>query len=128
MMDWPLQLAARAGVHDERIVLAGFSQGACMIADYVATAGPRRFAGVGVLTGSLIGAPEERATPDVAPGLRMVFTSSRHDEWIPLPDARATAHAFAQAGADTTWIELDDRVHHVSDRAVDALRALFAGI
>jgi phospholipase/carboxylesterase len=119
---------AAASVPDERIVLAGFSQGACVIADYVATAGLRRWAGVGVLTGSLIGTPTERPTPDVAPGLPMVFASSRYDEWIPLPDAQATADAFAQAGADTTWIELDDRVHHVSDRAVDALRALLVEI
>jgi phospholipase/carboxylesterase len=125
-IDAALRLAERAGVPDERIVLAGFSQGACLIADYVATAGPRRFAGAAVLTGSLIGTPEQRATPDVAPGLPMVFASSRYDEWIPLPDAVATAGAFRDAGADVTWLELDDRVHHVSDRAVDALRELFA--
>jgi phospholipase/carboxylesterase len=121
-----LRLAERAGVPDERIVLAGFSQGACLIADYVATAGPRRFAGAAILTGSLIGTAEERPTPDVAPGLAMVFASSRYDEWIALPDALATADAYRGAGADVTWLELDDRVHHVSDRAVDALRELFA--
>jgi phospholipase/carboxylesterase len=118
----------RAGVPDERIVLAGFSQGACLIADFVASAGPRRFAGAAILTGSLIGAPEERIIPDVGPGLPMVFASSRHDEWIALPDALATADAFRGAGADVTWLELEDRVHHVSDRAVDALRELFAAL
>jgi phospholipase/carboxylesterase len=118
----------RAAVPDERIVLAGFSQGACLIADYVAAAGPRAFAGAAILTGSLIGTPEERATPDVAAGLPMVFASSRYDEWIALPDALATVDAFADAGAATTWIELDDRVHHVSDRAVDALRELFVAL
>jgi phospholipase/carboxylesterase len=127
-MDAARRLAEQAGVPDEQIVLAGFSQGACLIADYVAAAGPRPFAGAAILTGSLIGTPEERATPDVAAGLPMVFASSRYDEWIALPDALATTDAFADAGAATTWIELDDRVHHVSDRAVDALRALFVAL
>jgi predicted esterase len=117
---------ATAAVPDERIVLAGFSQGACLIADFVATAGPRRWAGAAVLTGSLIGAQGERATPGVAHGLPMVFASSRHDEWIPIDDARATADAFVRAGADTRFVELDDRVHHVSDVAVDALRELLS--
>ena len=31
-----------------------------------------------------------------------------------------------RAGADTTFAELDDRVHHVSDGALDALRRLLA--
>jgi predicted esterase len=127
-MDAALRFAERAGVPDERIVLAGFSQGACVIADYVAVAGPRRLAAAAILTGSLIGTPEERTAPDVAAGLPMVFASSRYDEWISLPDALATVAAFAGAGAATTWIELDDRVHHVSDRAVAALRELFVAL
>jgi predicted esterase len=117
-----------AGVPDDRLVLAGFSQGACLIADFVARGGPRRYAGVGILTGSLIGAESERATPDAAPGLPMVFTCGRHDEWIPIDDARATADVFARAGAATSFVELDDRVHHVSDAAVDALRALLTAV
>jgi predicted esterase len=126
MVQWPLMLAAREGVPDERILLAGFSQGACLIADFVATAGRRRFAGAAVLTGSLIGAPGERATPDVEPDLPMVFASSRYDGWIPIDDARATAEAFERAGAASRFLELDDRVHHVSDAAVDALRELLS--
>ena len=118
----------RAVEDPRRVVLAGFSQGACLIADHVAAAGPRRFAGAAVLTGALIGTPDERATPSVAHGLPMAFASSRHDEWVSLADARATADAFGAAGADVRWLELDDRVHHVSDRAVDALRELLTAI
>jgi hypothetical protein len=54
----------------------------------------------------------------------MFFGSSRYDEWIELERAHATARAFALAGARTTVETYDDRVHHVSDAAVDGLRRL----
>jgi hypothetical protein len=54
----------------------------------------------------------------------MAFASSRYDDWIPLEDALDTAERFRRAGAAVAVTELDDRVHHVSDRAVAELRAL----
>jgi phospholipase/carboxylesterase len=117
---------AAAGAADERLVLAGFSQGACLVAEYLARQGPRPFHGAAILTGSLLGAPAERAEPRVAPGLRMAFASSRHDDWISLEDALDTAERFRRAGAAVAVAELDDRVHHVSDRAVAELRALLS--
>jgi phospholipase/carboxylesterase len=115
---------AGAGVPDDRLLLGGFSQGACLIAEYIARAGPRRFAGVAVLTGALLGSPDERAVGELAPGLPMAFVSARGDAWIPIDDARQTAERFRRAGARVTFDELDDPVHHVSDRAVAALRGL----
>jgi phospholipase/carboxylesterase len=117
-----LAAAHAAGVPDQRIVLGGFSQGACVVAELLARR-PRPLAGAAVLTGSLLGRPAERT---VAPqdGLRMFFGLSRYDEWIALADARATAQAFGRAGADVVFEIYEDREHHVSDRAVDGLRAL----
>ena len=115
---------AATGVPNERLVLGGFSQGACLIAEYLARQGPRPFRGAAILTGSLLGTPAERAEPRILPGLPMAFASSRHDEWIPLEDALDTAERFRRAGAAVAVTELDDRVHHVSDRAVAELRAL----
>lgn len=115
---------ALAGVPEERIVLAGFSQGACLVAEYLAGSAGRPFAGGGVLTGALFGAPSERASPTPRPGLPMAFASSRHDEWIAFADAQETADRFRAAGAQVTFTALEDRVHAVSDEAVSALRAL----
>ncbi|HTU31895.1 MAG TPA: hypothetical protein VMF07_21065 [Solirubrobacteraceae bacterium] len=115
---------AAAGLPDERLVLAGFSQGACLIAEYLARQGPRQFHGAAILTGSLLGTPTERAEPRIAPGLPMAFASSRHDDWIPIDDALDTADRFRQAGATVTVAELEDRIHHISDEAVTQLRAL----
>jgi phospholipase/carboxylesterase len=119
-----LALVRDAGMTDERIVLGGFSQGACLVAELVARR-PRTFAGVAVLTGTLLGPPGERVIPAAVAGLPMLFTCSRYDDWIDFSDARTTAEAFTHAGANVTFEASEDRVHHVSDAAVDALRALF---
>jgi phospholipase/carboxylesterase len=112
------------GVRDEQLVLAGFSQGACLVAEFLARQEPRRFHGAAILTGSLLGAPEERAEPRILPGLPMAFASSRHDDWIPLDDALDTVDRFRRAGAVVSVSELDDHEHHISDGAVAALRTL----
>jgi phospholipase/carboxylesterase len=128
---WSLQsveaaiaLALEDGFAPDRLVLGGFSQGACLIAELVAGA-PRPFGGVAVLTGALLGPEGETRAPEPVPGLPMFFSCSRYDEWIPLARARHTAEAFSAAGAQAEFEVYDDRVHHVSDRAVDGLRRLF---
>ncbi len=119
--------AHRAGVPDERIVVAGFSQGACVIAELVARR-PRPWAGAAILTGTLLGPTGERVTPAGGAGLPMFLCASRHDDWIALDDALATARAFEAAGASVTFETYEDRGHHVNDRAVEGLRRLLRGV
>jgi predicted esterase len=116
--------ACTRGTTIERIVLGGFSQGACLIAELVARR-PRPFAGVAVLTGTLMGPAGTEIRPAHANGLAMFIASSRYDGWIPLERAEATARAFELAGAQVAFEVHDDREHHVSDRAVAGVRALF---
>jgi predicted esterase len=120
-----LTAARSAGVGDERIVVAGFSQGACVVAEWLARR-PRRFAGAAVLTGSLLGPSNERITPARADDLRMFFAVSRYDEWVALEDAQATARAFERSGATVAFEVYDDRVHHINDHAVQGIRALLS--
>jgi phospholipase/carboxylesterase len=128
-LTWSIEAceAALAAVHaegipDQRIVLGGFSQGACVVAELLARQ-PRPIAGAAVLTGSLLGRPAER-TPAPLDGLRMFFALSRHDEWIALADARATAQAFERAGAVVRFETYEDREHLITDQAAAGLRAL----
>lgn len=118
-----LALARGAGFGAEDIVLGGFSQGACLVAELIARA-PRRLAGLAILTGALLGPPAERRAPHDVAGLPVYASCSVHDSWVPIDDARATAEAFSRAGADVRFEELDDREHLVSDRAVAGLRGL----
>jgi phospholipase/carboxylesterase len=117
-----LATARAAGVPDQRIVLGGFSQGACVVAELLAR-GSRPIAGAAVLTGSLLGRPADR-TPAPLDGLPMFFALSSYDEWIALADAQATARAFERMGADVVFEIYEDREHHISDQAVAGLRTL----
>lgn len=124
-LDVAIGRALGAGVPVQRIAVAGFSQGACLVAELVARR-PRPFAGAAVLTGSLMGPDGELTRPDPVEGLPMFFGSSRHDEWIKIERAIATAEAFAAAGARVTVETYEDREHHVNDQAVAGLRRLLA--
>jgi phospholipase/carboxylesterase len=123
-VDAVIEIVRGAGVPAERTVVAGFSQGACLIAE-LAVRRPRPWAGVAVLTGALLGPDDSRMTlPDLT-GLPVFVCSSRFDEWVEPGRVRATAQAFRAAGAAVTLESYDDREHLISDQAVDGLRDLF---
>lgn len=131
-VDWALEACAAAaaratagGVPDHRIILAGFSQGACVVAELIART-PRAFAGVAVLTGSLLGPDGAMTEPAFLNGLPMYFGCSRHDEWVAIERAQLTAQVFARAGARPTVEVYEDLVHHINDRAVAGLGNLLA--
>jgi phospholipase/carboxylesterase len=121
--DSALAGAHHAGVPDGRIVVAGFSQGACVIAELVARRA-RRWAGAAILTGTLLGPAEEWVMPADVAGLPMFLCASRDDDWIALDDAVATARAFEAAGARVVFETYEDREHHINDRAIEGLRRL----
>ena len=115
-----VEIALKAGVPLERIVLAGFSQGACLLADFIVRR-PRPYGGAALLTGALIGAADELKPLG---GLPVVMVSSRHDEWVSIEDVRATARAFEAAGARVDLRVLDDREHLIAPAAVESVREL----
>jgi phospholipase/carboxylesterase len=114
-----------AGVPQERVVLAGFSQGACLVADLIAR-DPRPFAGVALLTGALIGPDGEVTRPGPLNGLPVFMETSRHDEWVALERVEATARALEEAGARVELQVSDDREHRIRDAAVAGVRALLS--
>ena len=107
-----------AGVPAERIVLAGFSQGGCVVADLLART-PRAYAGVAVLTGALIG-PDSDVTRSGPPGgVPWVFMeTSRYDAWVALERVEATARALEAAGARIELQVAEDREHRIRDAGV----------
>jgi predicted esterase len=115
-----VELALETEIPPERIVLAGFSQGACLLADFIVRR-PRPYAGAALLTGALIGTPEE--LPPLG-GLPVVMASSRHDDWVSIDDVRATARALEAAGARVDLRVLDDREHLIAPAAVESVREL----
>ena len=112
-----------AGVPAERVVLAGFSQGGCLVADLVART-PRPYAGIAVLTGALIGSEDDVTQPAPLDGLPVFMETSRYDEWVPLERVEATARALEAVGAQVDLQVADDPEHRIRDAAVAGVRAL----
>ena len=113
--------ACHAPVSD--IVLVGFSQGACVVAEHVARR-PAPYRGVALLTGCLMGRPEEHTPIGDVTGLPVFVSAGRHDEWIPLEAIETTARAFSAAGALVSVALTDNTDHVITAEAVDGVRGL----
>lgn len=93
-----------AGIPAQRIVLGGFSQGACLTAEFVART-PRRYGGLLVLSGGVIGpldSPRTRVAPGrgSVEGMPVLVACSDMDPHIPLARVYETADVFHKLGGD----------------------------
>lgn len=98
----PIQEAATAGIPTERVMLLGFSQGACLASEFVAR-NPERYGGLAALSGGLIG---ETVDPDDYAGdlerTPAFFGCSDVDPHIPEERVHESADAFERLNADVT--------------------------
>ncbi len=118
------QLLNDAGVEDGRIVWLDFSQGACLVTEYLARS-QQRFAGLICFTGGLIGPTLASLTrPKAASGLPTFITVSDHDEWIPLHRAEETAGIFRDAGAHVEFVVTANTPHEIVADAIERARQL----
>ena len=117
---------ARAG--PAAVVLAGFSQGACLVAELLAREGDLGLVGAAVLTGALIGprgSPGEVRRLEVSlGGLSVEMVSSEHDEWVGPEYVRATARSLADAGADVHLHMTTEPEHRIDEVALAAVAGL----
>lgn len=113
-----------AGVPAERLLLLGFSQGACLTLEYVARHA-RRYGGVAGLTGGLIG-PE--GTPrDYAgslDGTPVFLGTSDPDPHVPVARVEETARVLRQLGAQVTTRVYPGRGHTVNEDELEHVRAM----
>jgi phospholipase/carboxylesterase len=118
-----VEIAFEAGIPPQRIVLVGFSQGACLLADFIVRR-LRPYTGAALLTGGLIGAPDELTSLPPLGGLPVVMVSSRHDDWSPSRTcARRHGRSRPPARESTSGV-LDDRAHLIAPAAVESAREL----
>ncbi len=116
------------GVPSERIVLIGFSQGACLALEYAAR-NPERFGGIAGLSGGLIG-PRGSAR-DYAGSLldTPVFLGcSDVDAHIPLDRVKESTTVLQRMGAQVTERIYPGMQHTIVDDEVKAVRAMLASI
>jgi predicted esterase len=116
------------GVDPLRLVVGGFSQGACLTAEYLARH-PRRLGGAIIWTGGLIG-PSGTTWPArrELDGMPVYITTSETDPFVPASRVRETAQWLIASGAITTARIFAGRPHEVSDEEIGWARRLLSGI
>jgi predicted esterase len=101
-----VQEVASEGVDAERIVLMGFSQGACLSLEFAARHA-RRYAGVVALSGGLIGPPgTPRTYPGSFDGTPVFLGCSDIDPHIPLERVHESTEVFRRMAA-----AVDERIY-----------------
>jgi predicted esterase len=112
------------GVASHRIALLGFSQGACLAAEYVARH-PRRYGAVMILTGSLLGPLDLPRTYAGSLASTPVFMgTSDPDELVPLEHVESTARELARLGAEVDFRVYPGMPHTVNEDELLACRQL----
>ncbi|MGG0718000.1 hypothetical protein ABE096_10495 [Robertmurraya massiliosenegalensis] len=116
------------GVPSEKMVLMGFSQGACLVSEY-AIRNPKRYGGVLIFTGGLIG-PEgtDWSVKGTLDGTPVFLGTSDVDEWVPVERVHESEALFARMGAETDKRVFEGMGHLVNDEEVDAARVIIKGI
>jgi phospholipase/carboxylesterase len=126
-----------SGIGAERLVLAGFSQGACLVSEYAARH-PRRYGGIVALSGGLIGNGQR---PGVDPPADKVFEysgdlagapvflgCSDRDPHIPVDRVYTTAEVFENMGGEVDIRIYEGMGHTVNDDELEAFRAIVDGV
>jgi predicted esterase len=119
-----LQTVERAGIPPERVMLLGFSQGACLSLEFSARAA-RRYGGVAGLSGGLIG-------PDGTPrdysgslaGTPIFLGCSDVDPHIPAPRVVETATVLRRLGGDVDMRLYPGMGHTINEDELEAVRAI----
>ncbi len=116
------------GVPHDRLVLLGFSQGACLASEYAART-PRRYGGVVALSGGLIGPEleESRYVGDLA-GTPSFFGCSDVDPHIPIGRVTASADLYRARGAAVEQRTYPGFGHSVNQDEVDWVQDLLVSL
>lgn len=124
-VDQLVEQVVASGRPRAQIVLLGFSQGACLLAEYVSRR-PTRYGGVAILTGGLIGPPSTTWDGPSLDGTPMVFATSDVDEWVPLARAMESRDVFEARGADVSWTVYEGMEHIINDDEIRLVEELLA--
>jgi phospholipase/carboxylesterase len=120
--------ATQAGIPSDRVILLGFSQGACLVLEFAARHA-QRFGGVVGLSGGLIG-PDgtPRNYPGAMEGTPVFLGCSVKDPHIPEPRVRLTEEVFRGLGAKVTMRLYPEPGHSVNEDEVEFVRAIVTAL
>ena len=125
-----LEASENGRLGSQRLVIVGFSQGACLALEY-ALRHPGRVGSLIVFTGALLGVPgsDWKATaPRSLAGLRVLLTGSDVDDWVPEENSHEAANLFRDLGAVVQLRIYPGRPHVVSEEEIDEARRLLCSL
>ncbi|MBN1449892.1 MAG: dienelactone hydrolase family protein [Anaerolineales bacterium] len=127
-VDSLVEAAREKGFSDQQIVFGGFSQGACLAAEYVAR-NARKYAGLFVFSGALIGPRGmPRNYPGSFDGMPVFIGGSDIDPWVAHDFISATANVFEKMGASVDFRTYPGMGHTVNQDEIDSVRKMFEKI
>jgi predicted esterase len=116
------------GVAADRVVICGFSQGACLATEFVAQH-PRRYRALLAFTGGLIGPPgtdfHHEGSLDGMPAL---FSSGDPDPHVPWARVEESAQLLSAMGADVELRRWAGRPHTVLPQEVEAAKEMMKAV
>jgi predicted esterase len=123
--------AGAAGVPRERLVIGGFSQGACLALEFAARH-PVRYGAVLAFSGGLIG-PLDAPRPPAPPGRTLAGTPvflgcGDRDGHIPVEAVEASAKVLTALGGSVDMRLYSGMGHTINPDEIDAARALLTAL
>lgn len=127
-LDEEVEAVLAAGIPAERVMLLGFSQGACLSLELAARR-PRRFGAVVALTGGLIGpAGTPREYPGSLAGTPIFLGAGDPDPHVPWWRVEESADVLRNLGAEIDLRRYPGIPHTIVDDEIEAVRELLAGM
>jgi phospholipase/carboxylesterase len=116
--------ALRQGIAREKIVIAGFSQGACLASEFMAR-NAARYGGLVAFTGGLIGPPgTEFRYPGNLAGTPAFLGAGDPDPHVPWQRVQESADALAKMGAEVTLKRYPGMPHTIAREELAEAKAL----
>jgi phospholipase/carboxylesterase len=115
----------QAGFGRERVVVAGFSQGACLATEFLASH-PARYGGLIAFTGGLIGQPGSlsHSSAGELAGTPALLSSGDPDPHVPWARVEESAAILEAMGAKVTRKRFPGRPHTIAQEELELARNL----
>jgi predicted esterase len=127
-LETTVRLVLDAGISADRIIMAGFSQGACLSLEYAARK-PRRYGAIAALAGALPGPVNEPRKYDGSlAGTPVLLACGGADEHIPEANVRESARVLSALGAATDVRIYPGLGHSIVGDQLDALRDMLDAV
>jgi phospholipase/carboxylesterase len=123
-----VSIALDAGIPLSKVVLAGFSQGACLATEFIGR-NPNRYGALLVFTGGLIGPLEEpiQLDGDLA-GTPVLLSAGDPDPHVPWQRVEQTAELLRSIGGNVTLQRYPGKSHSIVQEEVDLAGKLLTSL